>query len=302
MKASQLAASALAVATALLFSSASIASGGTGGGGGTSGGGGGGGGGTTTTSATSVLPTTPPAPDVLMRESFGFGPLSPPARPAGGKGVLKPYFANTAITGFWIEYPGSKDTAWLAPGETAGQTWKVCGVDNPNEMPSPLQTGEVSGGCLSSDWRDVITAHPAALMPFKAPASSYEASINGWTAPLLSGTYLGFGFTDSSVLDSNLETSGTLWLRLSQTPDAPINTTVQYELRTNGMSGPVLASGMTYFDPFTPIVLSYNPATHMASASVNNIPLGTFPITLSPHFIGIEGVGIVDNLVVRQLP
>jgi hypothetical protein len=298
----QFAKTALVGVTALLLSSISLASGGIGGGGTGGGGTGGGGGGTTTPPAPSILPTTPPAPDVLMRESFGFGPLSPPARPAGGKGTLKPYFANTAITGFWIEYPGSQNTAWLAPAETAAQTWKVCAVDNPNEMPSPLQTGAVSGGCLISNWNDVVTAHPAALMPFKPPASSYEVSINGWTAPLLSGTYLGFGFTDSSVLDSNLETSGTLWLRLSQTPGAPINTTVQYELRTNGMSGPVLASGMTYFDPFTPIVLSYNPTTHMASASVNNTPLGTFPITLSPHFLGMEGVGLVDNLVVRQLP
>ena len=60
--------------------------------------------------------------DVIMRESFGMADL---ARPTGGKSTVKPYSVHTAISGFWIEYPGSKDTAWLAPPET-GQTWRIC--------------------------------------------------------------------------------------------------------------------------------------------------------------------------------
>ena len=292
MKSRQWVASALVGAAVLLFSPIGFASGGSGGGHGGSGGSGGGGGGGGTTTTSPVLPSTPPAPDVLMRESFGFANL---LRPSGGTGTLKDYLPHTAISGFWVEYPGSKDTAWLAPSE--GQTWRVCAEStNPYEMFSPLQV-TYANGCVSSEWTDPITVHPTALMPFKAPAASYEVSVNGWVSPV---AYLGFGFTDSSVLDSNLETSGTLWLLLKQT--GPVNTSVTYELRTNGMTGPVLATGNTFFDAFSRISLSYNPATQMASASVNEVSLGTFPVALSPRFVGIEGVGIVDNFVVRPLP
>jgi hypothetical protein len=277
-----------------VMSTAMARGGGSGGGG--SGGGGGGGGDTTPTSTAPVLPTTAPAPGVLMRESFGWANT---LRPSGGKGTLKSYAVHTPIAGFWIEYPGSKDTAWLAAPEP--QTWRVCAAStNPNEMPSPLQ-GTNQNGCLFSDWfSDPISANPTALMPFRAPSGPYEVSINGAAAPL-ANTYLGFGFTDASVLDSNLESSGTVWLRLSQS--GPVNTALNYELRTDGMSGPVLASGSTFFDTFSRLVLSYDPATRMVTASVNENVLGTFPVALSsPRYIGIEGFGIADNLVVRQLP
>jgi hypothetical protein len=265
--------------------------------GGSGSGGSGSGGGKTTAPAPApapiaVLPTTPPTPDTLMRESFG---LADQARPAGGNGTSTPYQISKSITGFWIEYPGSKDTAWLAPAE--GQTWRICAEStNPYEMPSPLQT-TFGNGCIISEWRNAITIHPVALMPFKAPASPYEISINGFAAPLPS-QYLGFGFTDASVLDSNLETSGTLWLALRSS-----GTSVAYELRTNGMSGPVLAAGTTIPDPFTRLVLRYDPLTQTATALVNEAVLGTFPVALSsPRFVGIEGIGIADNFVVRKLP
>src|SRR5438270_532243 len=68
--------------------------------------GGSGGGGVTVTDP-SILPTTPPAPDVLVRESFG---MANQQRPAGGKGALRDVFAHTTLGGFWLEYPGSKNT------------------------------------------------------------------------------------------------------------------------------------------------------------------------------------------------
>lgn len=81
------------------------------------------------------LPQTPPAPDVLYRESFGFADLF---RPAGGKGQMKDIFAHQNIRNFWLEYPGSKSTQWLAPD--AVETWRFCGgSDNPYEMSSPIQ-------------------------------------------------------------------------------------------------------------------------------------------------------------------
>jgi hypothetical protein len=38
------------------------------------------------------------------------------------------------------------------------------------------------------------------------------------------------------------------------------------------------------------------------SASLNGVPLGSFPMALpSPRYLGFEGVGIMDNFVVRRL-
>src|SRR5690242_2361992 len=110
---------------------ASGGSGGGGGGGGGTGGGGTGGGGTCDT--TPVLPTTAQAPNVILRESFGFG--SNNLRPQGGKGCNKFVSAHTHLSGFWVEYPGSKNTAWLA--SAAGQSWDFCAASiDPNEGPS----------------------------------------------------------------------------------------------------------------------------------------------------------------------
>lgn len=240
------------------------------------------------------LPTSAPAPDVLVRESFGSGDQM--VRPNGGKGTLKPTYTHTSIQGFWVEWPGSKDTAWLAPSE--GQTWRLCGsTPNPHEMPSPLQV--VNGnGCLASEWFDPITSHPTALMPLRAPATPYEVSINGYAAPIPEA-YIALGFTDASVTDSNLETSGSVWLRLTQNAFYEMT----YELRTNGMAGPVLASGTMFFDPWSRLVLRHDPATGMVSASINERPLGQYAVGLqAPRFVGIEGVGIVDNFIVRKAP
>jgi hypothetical protein len=258
-----------------------------------------------------VLPSTPPAPDVLMRESFGAGAAN--LRPTGGKGSLRMY-PDTSIAGFWIEYPGSKDTVWLAPPET-GQTWRPCAtVDNPYEMFSPLQVPPPwvgpdlaaiwgKNGCLISTWADSVADHPTALMPFKAPATAYQISLDVY--PGATGPYVGFGLTGSSLLDSNLETSGSIWLEVKPgSAEFGAIITETYELRANGRTGPVLASGTIYnYDPNTRLVIRYDPVTKLASASVNEIELGVFPLNIaSPKFIGIEGIGLVDNLVVRKLP
>jgi hypothetical protein len=239
-------------------------------------------------------PVTPPTPDVLMRESFGGIGLN---RLSGGAGAGSAYQVGKSITGFWIEYPASKDAAWLAPGE--GQTWRICGMStNPYEMPSAYQAS--GNGCVISEWRDLpIAAFPTALMPLQPATGPYEISINASPSPLPEH-YLGFGFTDATILDSNLSTSATLWLSLHGT--GPGGTSFTYELRTKGAKGPVLATGTTGADPFTRLVLHVDPVAHTVSASVNEVGLGTFSLNLAqPHFAGIEGVGIVDNFVVRRV-
>ena len=63
------------------------------------------------------------------------------------------------------------------------------------------------------------------------------------------------------------------------------------------------APAMTPWSANTHLVLRYDPVTQAVSASVEGVELGSFvqPIR-TPRFIGIEGVGLVDDLVVRKLP
>lgn len=290
---------AAVVAGPLVSLSAAAAHGGTvssggGGSGGGGGGGGGSGGGGSTCDLTPVLPALAPFPDIILRESFGFGPG---VRPAGGNGCNKPYLVHDSIAGFWTEFPGSKNTAWLAPADV--QTWRMCASSgDPDELPSPLQPDASSGGCLISQWTDPVTTRPTALVPFTPPASAYQLSIEAWPAPVDADYYLGFGLTDNSVLDSNLETSAGVWLELR----ADNASTCAFALRANGRTGPILASGMTPWSANTHLVLRYDPATQTVSASVEGVELGSFVQSIkTPRFIGIEGVGLVDDLVVRKL-
>jgi hypothetical protein len=272
--------------------------------GGTGGGGGGGGGGTACDTS-SVLPTTAPEADIIMRESFGMGPNN--SRPTGGKGCNKPDFVHTPLTGFWVEYPGSKNATWLTAPET-GQTWRFCAQSqDPNELPSPLQivtaTGDLMNGCVASDWFDpaqIAGEFPTAIIPFTAPAGAYEASIDGWPAPL-AGMYVAIGFTNSTLTVNNLQSTAGVWLLVKQGP-ALDNLNLVYEFRADGMTGPLLATGQFFSVNFNQIAVRYDPPTRMAGASINGMDLGSYPVTLpgTPKFIGFEGVGILDNFVVRQ--
>jgi hypothetical protein len=119
----------------------------------------------TTTTLTNPLPSSPPSPDMVIRESFGPGPDY--VRPAGGKGTLKSVGAGTSLGGFWVEYPGSKDMSWISPDGT----WRFAGCsDDPYELPSPLQP---FNGCVGSWWFDGVVAFPDALIPFGGLPGTY---------------------------------------------------------------------------------------------------------------------------------
>jgi hypothetical protein len=165
-------------------------------------------------------------------------------------------------------------------------------------MASPIQP--FYNGSVVSEWFDAVTEYPTAMMPFKAPASAYEVSLNGYPAPI-NGAYLGLGLTGSTLLNSNLETSASVWLVIR--PKAAFDSiNIIYELRTDGMSGPVLASGETFTEGFNRIVIRYDPVAKTVSASLNETELGVFPLSIpTPRFIGFEGVAVVDNFVVRTL-
>ncbi len=258
--------------------------------------GGGGGGGGGNTGGTNPLPTEPPAPGVLMRESFGAAEL---LRPKGGNGTLREVYTHTSLAGFWIEWPGSKDTAWSTREST--QTWRFAGcTDDPNEMPSPIQV-TYGNGCLSSEWFDGLIDFPTLLVPFNAPATAYAISLDAWPAPI-PGAYVAIGLTESNLLESNLATSASVWLAMLPGPHLD-NFTILYELRLNGRTGPILAAGETAFMGWNEIRLTYDPVAEVVGASINGIDLGSYPAPLrNPRSIGIEGVGVADNFVVRELP
>lgn len=247
---------------------------------------------------TNPLPQTAPAPDVVYRESFGEGPNV--ARPAGSKGILKETYTHTPISNFWIEYPGSKDTQWIAPSE--GQTWRLCAASaNPFEMFSPIQMtfGNYMNGCVASEWTDQPTQNPTALMPFTAPNTAYEVAFDGYPAPI-AGKYLALGLTNSSTTYSNLENAGSVVLFLKPAPPYQ-NSTILYELRAGGQNGTLLAAGETYFAGWNQMKLTYDPVAKIVGASVNGTSLGSFPLDIAvPRYAGFEGVGIGDNFVIRK--
>lgn len=249
------------------------------------------GGGTTTPPVGGILPTTPPAPGVLLRESFGFASL---LRPAGGRGEARSVFAHQNINSFWLEYLGSKSVSWLTPD--GAQAWRFAACsDDPNEMPSPLQVA-YGNGCVVSEWP--TTSHPTALVPFRAPAAPYEVSIDGYPASIPGG-YLAVGLTSSNLLASNLETSASVWLVVYPPVDAT-SFDYPFQLRTNGLAGPVLGEGTIVGAGFNPLVLAYDPIAHTVSATGNGQFIGPFPLTIAdPRYVGFEGVGVLDNFVVR---
>jgi hypothetical protein len=233
-----------------------------------------------------------------MRESFGPGNS---ARPAGGKGVLKPVFASTNIGGFWLEYPGSKNAQWLTPD--AGQSWNFAGSsDNPFEMPSPLQS--LYNGAAISAWFDPPTSYPTALMPIVVPLPNggYELSMEGYPAPDpgVPGAYLAIGFTNSGALQSNLTTSGALWLRV--TSPYPFGVPLHYELRAGSLaSGALLASGDGGAAGFNRMSIRYSPAAGTVTLTFDGVVIGTYAAAMpAPKYLAFEGVGVIDDVVLRQ--
>jgi hypothetical protein len=257
------------------------------------GGGGGGGGGTTTVD---VLPATPPAPGVVLRESFGPGPASILARPQGGNGILRSVFASTDLGGYWLEYPGSKKTEWATPN--GGPRWEFAfaSLDPFETLPSPIQPLPFNGVAFS-DWADDVLAFPDAIVPFRGVATRYSLSAELFPA-FLPGSYVGLGLTASGALHANLPASGQIWIRLSQV--APFDgATGQYDVL---FGSHVLASGTVELGGFNPVAITVDPIGQTVNVMLNGVDLGTWATRVTPSFIALEGQGWADNLIARTLP
>jgi hypothetical protein len=253
----------------------------------------GGGGTTATTPTTNPLPTSPPAPDIVLRESFGLGPSW--VRPAGGNGALKS--ATGSLDGFWVEWPGSASEQWSSAD--GGWTFAGCSTD-PLELPSPLQTN--GNGCTVSSWADGIVRFPDALVPFAGLAGTYELSADVIPA-MLPGAAVGIGFTGSNVTTGNLRAAGQLWLLVTQGPQ-PDGVNAVWQLRAGDLaSGAVVATGSMLLSGYDPVALRYDPVAGAASVTVNGVASGPYAVAgVAPRYVAIEGQGVLDDLVVRSIP
>lgn len=272
----------LAVASSAVLATQAFASGGAGGGG-------------STPPPFNPLPTTPPSPDIVLRESFGPGPGPAWARPQGGNGNLRSIFAGTGLAGIWLEYPGSKSAAWATPDIGAG--WHFAGASiNPYEIPSPIQPDPFNGVAYSQ-WADGILSYPDAIIPFRGVATKYSVSAEVFPG-VLTGAYVALGLTASGALQANLQSSGQIWLLLAQ--DAPFDGLHgHYELRIGAQ---LLSSGPVWLQGFTPVTIVVDPVAQTVSAAVNGIDLGTYAARVSPSFLALEGQGWADDVIVRSVP
>src|SRR5512140_3758039 len=255
------------------------------------GGGGGGGGGTTT----NPLPSTPPAPDVVLRESFGPGPSPSFSRPQGGNGNVRAVFAGTGLNGFWLEYPGSKSNEWVTP-DAVGWDFAFASLNPLETLPSPIQPDPFNG-VVFSDWSDGVVTFADALLPFRGVSTRYSLSADLYPGAL-PGAYVGFGLTTSGSLQSNLPANGQIWVRLSQVaPFTGIDG--HYEVRIGNQ---VLASGAVILDGFNPVSITVDPAVQTVSVTLKGVDLGTWGTRVTPSFIALDGQGWADDVIVRTVP
>jgi hypothetical protein len=255
--------------------------------------------------ATSPVPTTPPAPDVLMRESFA---ENGGARAASGDGALKATLGgNTSLKSFWIEYPGSKNTQWLA--SDVGQRFTFGGsslTPNPCEgLASPYGCGAVYSFSTTFP-----TSFPTALVPIAValPSGGYEYSMKGWpeTTP---GAYIAIGFTNSAALASNLTSGGSLWVKVTDPTGSGLP--LHFELRTGSLTtGKLLAEGDRGQRGWNRMALRVSPAAGTVTlnfGTVATLATGevfsdtasvTVPLTIpQPKYLAFEGIGVLTELV-----
>lgn len=260
-----------------------------------------GGGGTPVPGATNPLPTTAPAPGILVRESFGPGPEG--LRPKSGKGEMRSTFIGTTLGGFWVEWPGSKNTAWITPSGEA--TWKftssVSGNDpigNPYELPSPLEVDGMRGQVWADVSDGAVSGWPAALLPVTLPSARWAMSIE--TLPGYAvGSQVGLGLTDSGATLNNLATAAKVMLLLRND-----GTALTWELWQGGGAARVLlATGSTDDATWNRIELVYDPQAQLLTSHVNGVTAGPFPLALpGARYAAFEGSGMVDDFVLRTLP
>lgn len=259
------------------------------------------GGGGDPVAGTNPLPTTAPAPDVVVRESFGPGPDG--IRPKGGKGDLRSTFVGTTLGGYWVEWRGDKNNAWITPAGEA--TWKFTAGSSggpnwdPYELPSPLEVDTVYGQVYSDVSDGAAGGYPTALLPVAWPAGGWSMSIEGLLWSQSPASTLALGLTDSGITIGNLASASRVTLRVRPTGDGQ---TLAWELWQGVTARSMLAGGVVEDQSLNQLRIDYLPATQQLSVRVNGVVLATHTVALGrPRYAAFEGHGIVDNFVVRRV-
>ena len=293
------------VASMLLAVTMAYGSGTGSGGGGTTGGSGGGtsgGGGTTTTGVATPQPSPNPATavpgQVLLRESFGYGTNS--LRPAGGGGRLRTVGVHTSLSSFWAEYPWNPSAMWISDGASGAQSWAFsASTTDPKQAPSAIDNSFFNG-TMSYISDPGPLGHPAALLPFAAPPIPYQVSLDVLPFPSLANTnIMAVGFTSSPAMYANFENAGQAWMLLRFVDINVDSFNMILELHTNGMTGQSLSVPVirTSWDTMT---VQFDPVNQLVSGYYNGQFMGSLPYQpTAMSFVGFEGEGTVDNLVVQ---
>jgi hypothetical protein len=155
----------------------------------------------------------------------------------------------------------------------------------------------------ASIWTDAITSFPTALMPitFALPTNDYELSMEGYPAPIPQG-YVAIGFTNSGVVNSNLTSSGALWLIVTDPTRSALGIPLHYELRAGSLtSGQLLASGDAGYRGWMHMAIRVSPTAGTVTVKFADAEAVTIPFTMpTPKYIAFEGIGILDDLVLRK--
>jgi hypothetical protein len=118
---------------------------------------------------------------------------------------------------------------------------------------------------------------------------------------VVAGAYVAIGLTASPATLSNFSTVGQVWLGLRK-QQVMVNGPLVYEWRLNGSTGALLATGVIDDLTWNRMELRVDPVTKSVSASINGVLLGTQPFASVPKYAGFEGVGVLDNFVIRLAP
>lgn len=237
---------------------------------------------------------------MLFRESFGFGPNN--ERPKSGKGKLTPVFAGTGVSGFWAENPASKSITWMSLDAAGVPGWNFAATSiNMNEAPTPMQPD--GGNGTTWCFNDLgVFRFVDLLAPFNSPRSKFSVSAELMPRPIL-GHSTALGLTNSNVLEDNFEGSAIVWVRILA-QQTGVQGSGMAEFHTRGLSGDSTSLQIPVdFNGFNRVEIIVDPVALTATATVNGIALGTLPIPAgTTKYLGFEGSGGADNLVVQLVP
>ena len=238
--------------------------------------------------------------DVLLRDSFGFEPLTVNGGTrydAASNAVA--IFLTHDLSGLWAEFPNTSPEVWTAPGGHQVQTWGFSASSaDPYEAYSASEPGaanSVDNGSVTVTGGTGADTCPDALLPFTPPATAFRVSVDAVSGA--NGMAVGFT-TTASVLNSNFASFAEIWLALGPGGQG---TTTTWTLRTNGTNGPS-ASGTLVLQGYNPLVLTYDPVAHIVSGAINGTPLPSLLYFASGiNYVGFEGSGTLDDFRVESI-